>query len=187
VFVMTSPNWKGIPSKHAMYFPEKGGRKFGQKIWENGFRWNISDLMEFLFPTSRMPRHHEVAVEYLKFLLEIGDNTEEGKREFCEKTGYSLNTLRKQIIPKLYRFGLISRTRQFPKTTAWNIKSKRKSYEQESLYFSTMLRKMASEWEVIVKTSRSKRQILENMAENRLKEIQRQERIEWEKYVQGQS
>lgn len=179
---MTSPNWKGIPSKHAMHFPEKGGRKFGQKIWENEFRWNISDLMEFLFPTSRMPIHHEVAVEYLKFLLENGDNTEEGKREFCEKTSYSLNTLRKQIIPKLYRFGLISRTRQFPKTTAWNIKSKRKSYEQESLRFSGMLKKMAEEWESMVSTARLRRQTEIQKEKDNQREIEKQERLEWEKY-----
>ena len=179
---MTSPNWKGIPSKHALYFPEKGGRKFSQKIWGNSFRWDIHDLMEFLFPTSRMPIHNKVAVEYVKFLLENGDNTEEGKKEFCQQTGHSLNTLRKHIIPKLYRFGLVSRSREFPKTTAWNIKSKRKSYEKESLCFSGMLKKMAEEWETMVNTARSRRQDKETKAEDRLKEIQRLEKLDWERW-----
>ena len=66
---MTETNWKGIPTRHAMYFPEKGGRKFGNKIWDNGFRWTVSDLVEFLFPESKMPVFHEVATTYLEFLL----------------------------------------------------------------------------------------------------------------------
>lgn len=179
---MKETNWKGIPTKKALYFPEKGGRKFGQKIWEPGFRWTTSDLMEFLFPKSKMPVFHEVAVAYVEFLLEHGENTEEGKKEFCQKTGYSLITLRKNIIPKLYRFGLIHRSRAVPRNGRWSIKSKRKSFESESLQFSTMMRKMAEEWEEMVRTSRVKRQILKEKAGEQLREIERQEKIEWEKW-----
>jgi|GEM_PF-618529 len=181
---MTSSNWKGIPTKEALHFPEKGGRKFGQKIWETSFRWTVSDLIEFLFPEERMPKHHEVAVEYVKFLLENGDNTEDGKKEFCQKTGYSFNTLRKHIIPKLYRFGLIHRSRELPKTTAWNIKSKRKSYEKESLSFSTMLRKIADEWDAMVTTARARRQVELRREGEELREIQRLEKLEWERWEQ---
>jgi len=179
---MKETNWKGIKSKQALCFPEKGGRKFGQKIWEEGFRWTISDLMDFLFPHHKMSKHHEVAVEYVKFILDNGENTENGKKEFCQKTGYSFNTLKKQIIPKLYRFGLIHRTRELPKNVKWSTKSKRRSYEKESLVFSTMLRKMANEWGEMVKTARAKREIQINKAEERMKEIQRQEKLEWEKW-----
>jgi hypothetical protein len=180
---MKETKWKGIPTKCSMYFPEKGGRKFGNKIWEEGFRWNVSDLMDFLFPHHKMPVHNEVAVEYVKFLLENGDNTENGKNEFCRLKGYSHNTLKKAIIPKLYRFGLIHRNREFPKNGKWNIKSKRRSYEKESLVFSTMMRKMADEWEEMVKTARSHRQIKENKQNTWEKEVQRQEKLEWEKYI----
>ena len=180
---MTSPNWKGIPSKHALHFPEKGGRKFGQKIWDNGFRWDVPDLMEFLFPTERMPIHNKIAVEYVRFLLDNGDNTEDGKKEFCQHTGHSLNTLRKHIIPKLYRFGLVSRSREFPRHTAWNIKSKRRSYEQESLRFSGMLKKMAEEWESMVSTARDRRQIQDLKQKDKQNEIQKQEKLEWERYL----
>jgi len=179
---MTSDKWKGIPTKQALRFPEKGGRKFGRKIWDSSFRWDIEDLVEFLFPTERMPIFHEVAVEYIKFLLENGDNTIEGKKEFCQKKGYSIKTLKKHIIPKLYRFGLIHRTRQFPKNGRWGIKSKRKSYEHESLQFSTMLKKMAGEWEAIVTTARMRRQAQEIAEKEKEREIQRQERIEWARW-----
>jgi hypothetical protein len=179
---MKETNWKGIRSKEALHFPEKGGRKFGQKIWEAGFRWSISDLMDFLFPHHKMPRHHDIAVEYVKFLLENGDNTENGKKEFCQKTGYSFNTLKKHIIPKLYRFGLIQRTRELPKNVKWNIKSKRKSYEKESLRFSTMMIKMADEWKEMVNTARARRRAKENKAGEQMKEIQRQEKLEWEQW-----
>jgi len=180
---MKESNWKGIHSKYSLCFPEKGGRKYGSKIWDEGFRWDISDLVEFLFPQERMPVFHKVAIAYLKFLLDNGDNTDEGKNDFCRKTGYSSITLRKNIIPKLYRFGLVHRTRELPKDGRWNIKSTRRSHEKESLVFSTMLRKMADEWEEMVKTARSHRQIKENKQINREKEIQRQERLEWEKYI----
>jgi len=179
---MKETNWKGIKSNQALCFPEKGGRKFGNKIWESGFRWTISDLMEFLFPPQKMPKHHEIAVEYIKFLLENGDSTDNRKNLFCQKTGYSSNTLKQHIIPKLYRFGLIHRNREYPKNVKWTIKSKRRSHEKESLAFSTMLRKMASEWEEMVTTARAKRQIQENKAEDKMKEIQRQEKLEWEKW-----
>jgi len=180
---MKESNWKGIPSKCALYFPEKGGRKFGNKIWDSGFRWSIKDLLEFLFPSHKMPVFHELGVEYLTFLLDEGKNTENGKKDFCRRKGYSMNTLRKNIIPKLYRFGLIHRSRKLPKTVRWNIKSKRKSFEQESLQFSTMLRKMADEWETMVNTARVKRQTGETRQLNREKDIQRQERLEWERYL----
>ena len=155
---MKETNWKGIPSKCALCFPDKGGRKFGNKIWETGYRWEIEDLLEFLFPCCRMPKFHETAVEYLKFLLDNGKNTENVKKEFCRRKGYSMNTLRKSVIPKLYRFGLIHRTRKLPKKVKWNIKSKKQSIEQESLQFSTMMRKMADEWEAMVETARIRRQ-----------------------------
>ena len=180
---MKQTNWKGIPTKQAMIFPEKGGRKFGQKIWDQGFRWSASDLMEFLFPNERMPIFHKVATEYVEFLLNNGDNTEQGKKEFCQKTGYSFITLRKHIIPKLYRFGIIHRNREFPKNVRWNIKSKRRSYEKESLAFSTMMRKLADEWEAMVNTARAKRQVEERREKEGDKEIQKQEKLEWERYL----
>jgi hypothetical protein len=180
---MKETNWKGIPTKCAMHFPEKGGRKFGNKIWDSGFRWSVDDLLEFLFPSHKMPKFHEVAVEYLKFLLQTGKNTENGKKEFCQRKGYSMNTLRKNIIPKLYRFGLIHRTRKLPKNGAWNIKSTRKSIEQESLQFSTMLRKMADEWETMVETARLRRQKETQKEREDEREIEKQERLEWNRYL----
>lgn len=175
--------WKGIKSKYALCFPEKGGRKFGQKIWDAKFRWKMTDLVEFLFPREKMPVFHEVAVEYLKFLLDTGRNTENGKKEFCRMKGYSMNTLRKNIIPKLYRFGLIQRTRKLPKTVRYSIKNKRQSNEQESLQFSTMLRKMADEWESMVNTARLRRQADIQRERDDMREIEKQERLEWERYL----
>lgn len=180
---MKRSNWKGIPTKEAMHFPEKGGRKYGQKIWEQDIRWNVSNLMEFLFPRERMPIFHNMAVQYVEYLLQKGNNTEEDKYDFCRQKGLSVNSLRKHIIPKLYRFGLIHRTRELPRTGKYTIKSKRRGYEKESLVFSTMMRKMADEWEMMVKTARADRQRQEDKAENREKEIQRQEKLEWERYL----
>ena len=130
-----------------------------------------------------MPRFHETAIEYLKFILENGDTLEDGKKEFCNQSGCAWGTLKKSIIPTLYRFGLISRTRTLPKNGAWNIKSKRQSIEQESLQFSTMLRKMADEWEAMVMTARKKRLTKEELEKQKEKDIQKQERLEWELYL----
>lgn len=180
---MGSNNWKGIPSKESLWFPEKGGRKYGNKIWDHSFRWRVEDLVEFLFPSERMPRFNETAIEYIKFILENGDTLEDGKKEFCLKSGCSWGTLKKSIIPKLYRFGLISRTRALPKNGAWTIKSNRKSYEKESLRFSTMLRKLADEWEAMVSTGRMRRQVDDTREKEEMREIQRQEKLEWERYL----
>jgi len=175
-------NGKGIPSKTALHFPEKGGRKYGTKIWDSKLRWNLDELMEFLFPTQYSPVHHKIAVDYLEYLIEQGEVTYQDKLEFCSKRGYSINTLGKNVIPKLYRFGLIHRTRDLPKTTAWNIKSKRKSREHESLQFSSFLRKIAEEWDSIVSSGRIRRKHQNQKEQEDLREIEKQERLEWERY-----
>jgi len=46
-----------------------------------------------------------------------------------------------------------------------------------------MLRKMADEWEAMVNTARSKRQLKEDKTEERMKEMQKQEKLGWEKYL----
>jgi len=180
---MKNSNWKGIPSSESLRFPEKGGRKFGNKIWDQSFRWKVEDLVEFLFPQERMPRFHETAVEYLKFILENGDTLEDGKKEFCNQSGCAWGTLKKSIIPKLYRFGLITRTRRVPITTSYKTNGNRKSYEKESLRFSTMLRKMADEWESMVNTARLRRQADLQKEREDEREIEKQERLEWERYI----
>ena len=72
-----------------MHFPEKGGRKFDNKIWDFGFRCNMEDLLEFLFPSHKMPVFHKLGVEYLKFFLDAGKTTENGKKELCNQSGSS--------------------------------------------------------------------------------------------------
>lgn len=179
-------NGKGIPSKRALHFPEKGGRKYGTKIWDSSFRWTIDDLMEFIFPAEYSPICHKIAVDYLEFLIERGEVTLQDKREFCNHKGHSLNTLTKFIIPKLYRFGLLHRSREYPKTGKWSIKSKRRSYEHESLQFSSFLRKISDEWEAIVSTGRIRRKHQNQKEKEDLREIEKQERLEWERYKREQ-
>lgn len=176
-------NGKGIPSKRALCFPEKGGRKFGVKIWEEACRWDLDDLMDFVFPQEYSPVHHQIAVDYLNYLIERGETTIRDKHEFCEKYGHSMNTLRKNVIPKLYRLGLIHRTRELPKDTPLKHNTTRKSIEHESLSFSTFLRKIANEWEATVNTGRMKRGYQRLQEKDRENEIQKQERLEWERYL----
>ena len=181
--MVSNHNGKGIPSRHALYFPEKGGRKYGTKIWDYSFRWNIDDLLEFLIPNEYSPVCHKIAVDYVQLLIEKGEVTYSDKVDFCQKHNYSVNTLNKLIIPKLYRFGLIHRTREFPLNTRWNVKSKRRSYEHESLQFSTFLRKIADEWEAITTTARMRRKHDDQKQKERENEIQKQEKLEWERYL----
>ena len=46
-----------------------------------------------------------------------------------------------------------------------------------------MLRKMADEWEAMVTTARTKRQVELRREGEELREIQRLERLEWERYL----
>jgi hypothetical protein len=179
---MGNPKGQGIPSRHALHFPEKGGRKFGLKIWEESFRWDLDDVIEFIFPTEYNPVSHKIAVDYLHFLIENGEASTQEKHEFCAKHNYSENTLRKHVMPKLYRFGLIHRTRELPKNTIWKIKSKRKSIEHESMSFSTFLRKIAAEWEALVITGRTRRKHDIQQEKDKEKELDKLERLEWERY-----
>lgn len=178
-----NPKGQGIPSRHALYFPEKGGRKFGLKIWEESFRWDLDDVVEFIFPTEYSPVCHKIAVDYLSFLIENGEASTKEKHEFCAKHNYSENTLRKHVMPKLYRFGLLHRTRELPKNTRRTLKSKRKSIEHESLSFAAFLRKMAAEWEALVVTGRTRRRREIRQEKEKEKELDRQERLEWDRYL----
>ena len=173
---------KGIPSRHALYFPEKGGRKYGTKIWDYSYRWNIDDILGFVFPGEFSPVCHKIAVDYVGFLVETGEVTYPDKVEFCLKHQYSINTLNKHIIPKLYRFGLIHRTREFPKNVKWCIKSKRRSYEHDSQQFASFLRKIADEWEAIITNARIRRKHQNQKQKETQREIEKQEKQEWERW-----
>lgn len=66
--------------------------------------------------------------------------------------------------------------------TSYVPKGKRKSYEKESLSFSTMLRKMADEWEAMVTTARMRRQVEERRGKEEMREIEKQEKLDWERW-----
>jgi hypothetical protein len=176
-------NGKGIPSRHALYFPEKGGRKYGLKIWDYSFRWSLDDLLDFIFPYEFSPVCHKIAVNYLDFIIEKGEVSYHDKVEFCLKNNCSINTLTKNIIPKMYRFGLIHRTRELPKNTSWTLKSKRRSYEHDSLQFASFLRNIADEWEAITTTARVRRKHEVQKEKEQERKIEKQERLEWERYL----
>jgi len=61
--------------------------------------------------------------------------------------------------------------------------SKRRSYEHESLQFSSFLRKIADEWEALATTGRIRRKHGDQKQKERENEIQKQERLEWERYM----
>ena len=101
------PFSRGIPADESLWLP----RHYGKEVREKGgidktVIWNISDLVDFIFPRKYQPRYHEVACAFIDLLLANDLLTKKEISKFLKEKGYSKSTLENKIIPKLVRLGL---------------------------------------------------------------------------------
>ncbi len=149
------PPSRGVPADECMWLPRHYGREVRDKGGiDSRVRWDLSEVVDFLFPKGFQPKYHRIAVDFLSLVLERERVGKEDVASFLTGSGYSRSTLENKVIPKLARCGLIKREREASGSMR---KKSRALVVSESITFSNYLGKIASEWETIVETARHRK------------------------------
>lgn len=146
-----APSSGGIPSSESLcIFPHYGAELKKKGGLDKAVYWDVSDVMDFIFPRKYQPKYHEVACEFVKMILEMDWVTKDEIRGFLKRTGYSKSTLENKIIPKLVRFGLIKREREI----STGLGKGRALILSDSLTFTNYLDRVGFAWNMLVSTGR---------------------------------
>ncbi|MFC2163038.1 hypothetical protein ACFLRF_05095 [Candidatus Altiarchaeota archaeon] len=143
----------GIPSAESLWLPSHYGGKIKKKGGlDKTVYWSVEDVCDFIFPANLQPTYHKVATDFLDLLLTEGMVTKKEIKKFLEENGYSKSTLENKIIPKIVRFGLAKREREY-KT---GLGKSRGLILTPSLTFANYLEKIGFSWNMLVSTQRKK-------------------------------
>jgi hypothetical protein len=151
---------RGIPSKDSLYLPPYNSpelRSF-QDSNENLTRniWNLDEVTNFIFPKKYQHKYNEIALSFLKLLLEKNNLTGDEIGHFVSSSGISKATFYNRVLPRLKRIGIIKVERQ----TIIAVESKRKFRPMNislSKTFGNYLTKIGDSWLAIVDDARSKK------------------------------
>ncbi|OYT26508.1 MAG: hypothetical protein B6U97_03765 [Candidatus Altiarchaeales archaeon ex4484_96] len=149
------PPTRGVPSGECMWLPKHYGAEVRAKGGiSSRIRWDLAEVVDFLFPHKYQPKYHSIALEFLSLVLDKDVVGKEDIAVFLSESGYSRSTLENKIIPKLARCGLIKRERE---ASGMMGKKSRALVISASLTYSNYLAKISSEWETLVETARHRR------------------------------
>ncbi len=144
----------GIPSSESLWLPPHYGGQIKKKGGlDKSVYWDVSEVVDFIFPKRYQPTYHIVACDFLELVLERDWVTKKEIGEFLKSRGYSKSTLENKIIPKLVRFGLIKREREI----TGGLGKGRALILSDSLTFTNYLERVAFAWNMLVSTSRKKK------------------------------
>lgn len=156
--VNTSPKYptsRGIRSKETLYLPKHDGKFISDKGGlDKNIIWEVEDVIGFIFPKIYQPKYYEIAVRFIKFVLEYEKIAKEEITKFLKENGYARSTLENEIIPKLVSFGLLKREREQAKSG-----KSRYLVLSDSLTFSNYLERIGNAWSMVVLTARQKRKV----------------------------
>jgi len=148
------PVSKGIPVAESLYLPKHYGSELKDKGGiEKTVIWDVSDVVDFIFPRKYQPTYSKVATDFINLVLDREKITKKETSEFLRETGYSRSTLENKVIPKLVRFGLLKREREIEP----GLRKGRALILTESLTFTNYLERIAFAWNTLVSTARQKR------------------------------
>ena len=143
------PNEKRLRSKESLYFPSVLGDKW--KPVDPDIRWELSDIINHVFPREYQEKSHEYACKLMEFLLKNpGGIDKKMLSEFIKSENLPPSTLYNIVIPKLVKLGLIERKRES------NLSNPARGWFlilKPSMAFSSHLGKLAAEWRSIYKTA----------------------------------
>jgi len=151
---------RGIPSKDSLFLPPYNSpelRAFqdgSENITRNS--WNLEEVVNFVFPARFQAKYHEIALGFMRLLLEKGALTGDEIGNFVSQNGVSKATFYNRVLPRLRRVGMIKVERQ----TVIALENKRKFRPMTitlSKTFGNYLTKIGDSWLAIVDDSRSKR------------------------------
>ena len=157
---------RGIPSKDSLYLPPHNSpelRNF-QDANENATRntWSVEEVVNFIFPKRYQLKYNEIALSFMKTVLEKGMLSGEEIGHFVSSTGASKATFYNRVLPRLKRVGMLKVERQ----TLIALESKRKFRPMTislSKTFGNYLTKIGDSWLVIVDDARSKKEVEKRM------------------------
>ncbi|MCX6770672.1 MAG: hypothetical protein NTX79_01315 [Candidatus Micrarchaeota archaeon] len=151
---------RGIPSKDSLYLPPFNSpelRSFqdgNENITRNS--WNLEEVVNFVFPARYQTKYHEIAIGFMKLLLEKSALTGDEIGNFVSQNGVSKATFYNRVLPRLRRVGMIKVERQ----TIIALENKRKFRPMTitlSKTFGNYLTKIGDSWLAIVDDARSKK------------------------------
>ena len=151
---------RGIPSKDSLFLPPFNSpelRAFqdgNENITRNS--WNIEEVVNFVFPARFQAKYHEIAIGFMKLLLEKSALTGDEIGNFVSQNGVSKATFYNRVLPRLRRVGMIKVERQ----TIIALENKRKFRPMTitlSKTFGNYLMKIGDSWLAIVDDARSKK------------------------------
>ncbi|MEM5782223.1 MAG: hypothetical protein QXD43_03455 [Candidatus Aenigmatarchaeota archaeon] len=155
---------RGIPSSEDFYLPRYDSpelRQFqnDQEIPTRNI-WPIELIMNFVFPKRYKEKYYEIAVNFIKLVLE--KNTLEGKEiaEFVKQNNYSKATFYNKVLLRLKRIGMIKVER---KTVTINNTKYRPMKVTLSKTFGNYLMKIADSWLVHVDEARAEKNRIEKL------------------------
>ncbi len=149
------PPTRGIPSAESLWLPPHYGKDLKAKGGlDKTVIWEVSDVVDFIFPKKYQPMYHKVATSLLELLLEKGTLTKKEISEFLKANNFSRSTLENKIIPKLVRFGFIKREREIVP----GMKKGRGLILTDSLTFTNYLERIGFGWNTLVSTARKKKE-----------------------------
>jgi len=151
---------RGIPSKESLYLPAHNSpelRSF-QDGNENITRnvWNLEEVVNFVFPSRYQQKYHEVALDFMRLLVERTQLNGEEIGSFVSAHSISKATFYNRVLPRLKRIGMVKVERQ----TLIALESRRKFRPMTitlSKTFGNYLTKIGDSWLAIVDDARSKK------------------------------
>lgn len=152
---MTKGNLNPVPvkdrltTKESLYYPSVLGKAW--KSVDPEVRWELTDVVNHVFPHEYQERSHDYAVKLLKLVLESPKGIDKGiLSAFLQQHSIPPATAYNVIIPKLVRVGLLERRREVNASNpsrGWFL------LLRPSPTFSAHLSKLAGEWKSLYKTS----------------------------------
>lgn len=147
------PNEKRLKSKESLYYPSVLGGKW--KTLDPDIRWELSDILNHVFPKEYQEKSYDYAQKLMRFLLEAPQGIDKKMlSDFIKGHEIPVSTLYNVVIPKLVKLGLIERRRES------NVSNPGKGWFlilKPSMAFSSHLSKLANEWRSLYKTASSKK------------------------------
>ncbi|UCG94968.1 MAG: hypothetical protein JSV92_02865, partial [archaeon] len=147
------PNEKRLKSKESLFFPSVLGDKW--KTLDPDIRWELTDIINHIFPVVYQEKSNEYAQKLMVFLLDNPQGIDKKMLSgFVKDKEIPVSTLYNIVIPKLVKMGMIERKREANASNpgkGWFLILK------PSMAFSSHLSKLASEWRSIYKTASSKK------------------------------
>jgi len=127
------------------------GRSHLRKVPDKEMRWELEDLLVFVFPKDIQETYNKVAKAFMESLLfnaSAGINGDQIGAWLLENN-FSKATFYNRVLPRLIDIGLVERKRVHGDTG-------RKMILYPSLSFGLYLQKMGSVWNEIINTARAK-------------------------------